>query len=163
MVFECGRTDFLSKFRTNLIKSLYLEISECNSASWIVSLQRKRPFVQDSGEVFASLLIRRLVVFYDHFAVHNQSHLLILDDDLLSVPYAVFRSRFEDIFYRVQAAGPARIAVVGVVHLAFEAILWPAGLLELGMEVDTRVGIFLGFDLSLEVKILERLLVAHIE
>ncbi len=87
-MFAKDRKPLLSKSKTNLVESLNLEILERYTTTWIVSLQCKSSFIQDSGKVLACLLIGWLVVFDDNFSVNFESDLLALNDDLLSVPYA---------------------------------------------------------------------------
>jgi hypothetical protein len=77
----------------------------------------------------------------------------VLHDDMLGEPLVVVNT-FADILDRVEPAGFSPV-VVSVVDLDLIALVRPAGLLILGMEVYAGVGAGFGHNVGLELEILK--------
>lgn len=106
-----------------------------------------------AGVALRSLPVFGLGPIADLLAVHEDLHVLALDDDVFGEPLVILEGFFV-VLHVVDAAGFLPVAV-GVVDLDFKTFVGPVGFLVGGVEVDAAIGDGLGHAIDLKFKVLE--------
>ncbi len=122
-----------------------------------MTLEGKGAAVDLAGEVVPRDLVGRLFVVDHDLVVELDRDVLVLDGDRLGPPLAVRNVLLLDVGDGVEASGLPRVGVVGVVDLGLEAVLRPALVLELRVEVDPPLLLFSALQSTLSSKFLNGL------